>query len=86
MAKKKPKFTAAEIAECRKRITKKLAATPRLAERWAKKSEAKQLEKAEEHLRKHAKRDKFGAIDWDALFAFLERLINLLMPLLFPTK
>lgn len=83
--KKKPTFTEAEKRECLKRMKARLTGTGRFAQKFNALSEADQLKAAAKYLKKHGRRNKAGAVDWEQLFAFLEKLIALLMPLLFPT-
>lgn len=78
--------TLAERKEFQSRFRAKLAAkkTKRAKERlakWDAMPDAQRDKFAGDMLKAHGKRDKFGAIDWDALLAFIEKLLAILLPL-----
>jgi hypothetical protein len=75
--------TLAERKEAAARIGKKLRG--RKKERWDAASEAQRLAFADKVLKKHGRRDKAGAIDWEGLMKFIQFLFDLLAPFLFPT-
>lgn len=83
---KKLTFTTAEKQEALRLIKLRLAGTGWMLKRLNAKSADKQLAHAEKALRKWAKRNKAGEIDWavffDNLLKFFTKLIELLGPLL----
>jgi HSP90 family molecular chaperone len=75
----KQTFTSAEEKEAVKRIRAKLS--KRNLKKFDALSSEEQEEVAGKFLAKFGKRNKVGAIDWEAFTKFLVTILNLLLPL-----